>query len=107
MLERIKEALLSIGLPIFNYWPLDQDGDYIVYGDDGDGESQYADNRKGERSRSGTIDLFTKTPNDPMADSLEESLDDIELSYRKNSLQFEIDTRFFHHEWIYQYAEGE
>lgn len=55
-----------------------------------------------ERRVTGSTDLFTKIPHDPWAQEFEAALDASPyIEWEFNSLQYEDETGFFHHEWAW------
>ena len=74
---------------------------YFVWQEDGANDLA-ADGRHTERAVQGTTDLFTKLEFDPWAAELGKSLSDYGIAWYLNSVQFEEDTRFWHHEWVWE-----
>lgn len=101
-IEPIGVMLSAITSNTFHYWRSAPNGvkKYIVWAEDEEAASLNADNRKQKQGIHGTIDLFTQTEYDPMVDSIQYGLDDLEnVSWRLNSVQYEDETGFIHHEW--------
>ena len=102
-LNNLKDLLLTIGLPVFRYFATGQTGPYIVWAEDGEGDTVHADGRKVERAITGTIDYFTKTEDDPVVQQIEDALDtDDSLAWQLNSVQYEQDTGYIHYEWVFE-----
>lgn len=101
-LQGIRDLLLNIGPPVFHYFASGQTGNYIVWAEDGEGDSLHADGRKTEQVTQGTIDYFTKTENDPVATQIQDKLTENEISWRLNSVQYEQDTGYIHYEWVFE-----
>ena len=102
-LQSLKTLLLAIGPPVFRYFATGQTGPYIVWAEDGEGDTVHADGRKVERAITGTIDYFTKTENDPVVQQIEDALDtDDSLAWQLNSVQYEQDTGYIHYEWAFE-----
>jgi hypothetical protein len=101
-LQDLKDLLLTIGPPVFHYSAAGQKGNYIVWAEDSDGASEYADNKKVNHSIQGTIDYFTKTEFDPIVDEIQDKLTEAEISWRLNSVQHEKDTGYIHYEWVWE-----
>jgi hypothetical protein len=102
-LNNLKDLLLTIGLPVFHYFATGQTGPYIVWAEDGEGDSVHADGKKVERALTGTIDYFTKAENDPVVQQIEDTLDtDDSLAWQLNSVQYEQDTGYIHYEWAFE-----
>lgn len=102
-LQSLKTLLLTIGPPVFRYFATGQTGPYIVWAEDGEGDTVHADGQKVERALTGTIDYFTKTENDPVVKQIEDVLDsDDGISWYLNSVQYEQDTGYIHYEWVWE-----
>jgi hypothetical protein len=102
-LQSLKTLLLAIGPPVFRYFAANQTGSYIVWGEDGEGDSVHADGQKVERALTGTIDYFTKTEDDPVVQQIETALNSSDgLAWSLNSIQHERDTGYIHYEWVFE-----
>lgn len=98
----IGEMLASITEFAYHYWRSAPKGvtQYIVWAEDEESESLNADNKKQKQGIHGTIDYFTKAEFDENVDRIQSGLNDLEnVSWRLNSVQYEDDTAFIHHEW--------
>lgn len=101
-LTDVRDALLTVGVPVSHYTAVSKPDKYIVWAEEGEGDSQHADNRKSTQVLQGTIDYFTKTEYDPNVAKIQESLDDAEISWKLNSVQYEDATGNIHYEWIFE-----
>ena len=98
----IETALLTVGIPVSHYTASKKEDKYIVWAEDGDGDSGYADNRVTTRVVEGTIDFFTRTKDDPTADRIEDVLNNGKIAWRLSSVQYEDQTRYYHYEWVWK-----
>ena len=102
-LQNLRDLLLATGPPVFHYFASGQTGSYIVWAEDGEGDTVHADGQKVKRALTGTIDYFTKTENDPVVQQIENALDaDDGIAWKLNSVQHEKDTGYIHYEWIWE-----
>jgi len=101
-LQRIKDLLLAITPNVFHYFASGQTGNYIVWAEDGEGDSVSADDKKVEQSLTGTIDYFTKTEFDPVIKQIQDKLNEADISWKLNSVQYEEDTKYIHYEWVWE-----
>lgn len=102
-LQNLRDLLLTIGPPVFHYFASGQTGSYIVWAEDGEGDTVNADDKKAERALTGTIDYFTITENDPVVGQIENALDaDDGIAWKLNSVQHEKDTGYIHYEWVWE-----
>ena len=98
----LKNALLSVTDAVYHLDATGATGSYIVWAEDGQGETVWADDRMREQAITGTIDYFTKTEYDPAFTAIQEALQTLGISYRLNSVQYEVDTKYLHYEWIWE-----
>jgi hypothetical protein len=73
-----------------------------VWAEDNQADSVWADGRMQEQTIEGTIDYFTKTENDPNVQKIQNALNDGNVSWRLNSVQYETETHYIHFEWVFQ-----
>lgn len=99
-LNAIKEALLTVGVPVSHYAAFEQSDKYIVWAEDTQSDEVWADGEMQEQAIQGTIDYFTKTENDPNVKKIQDALNGI--SFRLNSIQYEDGTKYIHYEWIFE-----
>lgn len=99
-LDEIKAALLTVGVPVSRYAAFEQPDKYIVWAEDNQAASVWADGEMQSQAIEGTVDYFTKTENDPNVEKIQDALNGV-CSWRLNSIQYEDDTRFVHYEWVW------
>lgn len=100
--DKIKEALVSTGLEVFHYFGRPKKERYIVWAEDGEGDSLRTDNGRTEKVLTGTADLFTKTEGDAAVRKIEEALELAGISFYLNSVQYEDETGYIHFEWRWE-----
>lgn len=98
---RIRDALLTVSKDVYHFEALKKEDKYIVWAEDGEGNSGHADNKKNQVIQ-GTIDYFTKDDADPVVEEIQEALELYEISYKLNSVQYEDETEYVHYEWIWE-----
>lgn len=102
-LQGLRDLLLAITPSTFHYFTSGQSGNYILWAEDGEGESLHADDQKENQAMTGTIDYFTKTEYDPVMEQIQDALNAAEgLTWALNSVQHEPDTGYIHHEWLWE-----
>lgn len=101
-LMNLRDALVSIGKPVFHYEAYKQSDQYLIWAEDGEGKSGHADNHKTTKVTQGTIDYFTKTEYDSTVGDIEEKLNSIDIAWKLNSIQHEKETGFIHYEWVWE-----
>lgn len=101
-LIELRDLLLTIGVPVGHYEVHKQNDKYIVWAEDSEGASGHGDNKKTTQVLQGTIDYFTRIEYDPIVELIQEKLDSADIAWRLNSIQYEDDTGYTHHEWIWE-----
>jgi len=101
--DEIKNALLSVlPNPTSHYYAKNKTALYIVWAEDAAPKSQSSDNKIKMITVQGTIDFFTKTEYDPIADQIQEALNNAGIGWKLNSIQHEEDTELIHYEWVWE-----
>ena len=100
-LLELADILVTVGVPVNHYNAIKKPDKYIVWAEDNQADSLYSDDAMQEQVLQGTIDYFTKTEFDTNFDKIQQALIDNEISFRLNSVQYEDDTKFIHHEWVF------
>lgn len=102
----VRDALNTTSGPVYHFRKDMTAGNrYIVWQEDSDDGTHYANNRRSERQLHGTIDLFTLSEYDELIDQIETALDTARrVSFRLNSVQYEEDTNLIHYEWEFWVA---
>ena len=101
-LDRLRQALISISDNVYHYTGFGATPPYIVWAEDNEPSSVQGDNKKVNQTIEGTIDLYTKTEDDPLIEDIQGVLCDYEISFRLNSVYYEDETELIHFEWVFQ-----
>lgn len=103
MLETLRRALTALTSSTHHYVAQPNAvPPYIVWAEDSDNDLS-ADNVHAERMYQGTIDLYTKSEDDPLMASIPQALEGIGAAYYLNSVQYEDDTGLIHYEWVWEF----
>lgn len=105
-LDCVKNALLTVSKNVGHYQALKATAPYIVWAEDGQSDTVWANNRMLGQVIQGTIDLYTKKENDPLFQAVQKALNAAEISFRLNSVQHEDDTGYIHFEWVFEVDNG-
>lgn len=101
-LDKLRDALLTVGVPVSHYTSLKNENRYIVWAEDSQPDAVWCDNQMKEQSIAGTVHFFTKVENDPDVWTTQTAIASLGISYYLNSIQYEEDTGFTHYEWVWQ-----
>lgn len=104
-LNDVKNALVTVGVPVSHYSAVKQSNKYIVWAEDSQAAAAWADGAMQEQAIGGTIDYFTKTENDPNVKKIQDALNAAEIPFRLESVQYEDETKFIHYEWSFEVEE--
>ena len=107
MFKELENALISVTDNVGHYKQHKQKNPYIVWAEDGSGDTSWADGRMQEQAIEGTIDYFTKMQNDPNFNEIQNALNDKGISFRLESIQYEDDTKLIHYEWVFSIPNTE
>ena len=73
-------------------------GDYGVVSGDAD-DTFFSNTKNSERMARGYVDYFTRSDGETAKADIETALESSGVLWRHNSVQFENETGFVHHEW--------
>lgn len=105
-LEQVMNALLTVTEEVYHYTAPEDSTRYIVWAEDLEVASLEADNWKPGQTIEGTIDLYTKTEDDAWVIDIPNALNAAKIGWALNSVQYEDETRFIHHEWLFRVLQG-
>ena len=103
-LRQLGVAFAQITPKCYHYWRPVKDVPCIIWAETGEENSFSSDNRKSEQSIVGTVDLFTKTEFDPLADEIQSTLDELGLTWLLETVQYEDETNLIHMTWTWGVA---
>lgn len=99
LLNDIKAALLTVMSTVRHYDGTGAIQPYIVWAEDGELTSVWANGKLQHQAATGTIDLFTKAEYDSNFQAIQAALTTAGIAFRWESTQYEPDTKLIHHEW--------
>lgn len=103
-INKVRDALLTVSSNVGHYEALNKNDKYIVWAEDGEGDSLQSDNKKREQVIQGTVDYFTKTEDDTNAEAIQKALVAADIPFELNSVQYEEETGYIHYEWVWEVA---
>lgn len=103
-INKVRDALLTVSDNVGHYEALNKTDQYIVWAEDGEGDSLQTDNKKKAYVIQGTVDYFTKTEDDSTVVEIEKALNEADISFALNSVQYEEETSYIHYEWVWEVA---
>ena len=101
---KVRDAMLTVMDNVGHYEAMNKEDKYIVWAEDGEGDSVYGDGHKLEQVIQGTIDYFTKSDGDENVGKIQDALNEVKISYYLSSVQYEDETGYIHYEWIWEVA---
>lgn len=103
-LHLIGDALKTVIDQVYHFDAAGRDAPYIVWGEDGARNEEWADNKMTARALTGTVDYFTRDTEDPNLPRIETAMEAAGILYHLESVQFENDTGICHYEWTWEFA---
>lgn len=100
-LQKLEDALLSVSDAVYHFDAGSAAVPYIVWGEDGQSDSVWADNKMQAQAITGTVDYFTKSSKDININRLQQAMNDSEISWKLESIQYEDETALYHYEWVW------
>lgn len=105
--QKLKQISTTFGalLPnTYHYWRPKMQPPFIVWQEDGEGDSLHTGNKKAEQSITGTLDYYTKQEFDPMVDSIQQTFQSLPCGWYLNQVAYEDATNLIHYEWVWEVA---
>lgn len=106
-LQQIGEAYSKSIANSFHYTRPKGLTSFLVWQEDGEGNSFHFDLHGREQGIHGTTDYYTQTEYDENIDTIQAINNSLFIVWRLNSVQYEEDTKFIHYEWEWTVADGE
>lgn len=103
-LRQIGNDFAALTKNCYHYWRPKMRPPFIVWQENAEGDDFDADNGKAERIISGSVHYFTPQEYDPMADKIENLLQERSRGWSLESVQYEEETNLIHHEWSWEAA---
>lgn len=101
-LERVKTALAGLTDRCYHYTAAkNAKAPYIVWAEDSETNLCGEGSKVLERAVQGTVDLFTRSENDPLMVQIPEALNRGGTIHYLNSVQYEDETGLIHYEWVF------
>ena len=100
-LSDVKTALLTVTTNLRHYDATGLIAPFVVWSEDAQAGAVYADGQMKEQAIQGTIDLYTKTEYDQTFNQIQAALNNAGIGFYLDSIQYEIDTKYIHYQWIF------
>lgn len=102
-LADVKKALLTVSNSVHHHVaPKGTNAPYIVWAEDSQADSLHGDGRMRRQVIEGGIHLFDKEEYSTLFDGVQTALNNAGIVFRLSYINYEVDTRIFHYEWIFQ-----
>ena len=102
-LQPLQEALAALGSAYHYVAQPNAVPPYLVWMEDGSNDP-VAETVNAARIYQGSVDLYTKTEDEPLMESVPKALEGIGAAWYLNSVQYEDDTGLIHYEWVWEYG---
>lgn len=97
-LEELYTPFLLLDCPVSHYRRTAKPP-FAVWYETGEDAPFNANNHRSEQQLTGMIDFYTLTEFDPIADDIQEILNDENVGWMLDSVQYEEDTNLIHFQW--------
>lgn len=105
-LDELRDALLDVTTAVYHFHAHKPPRKYIVWAEDGAGDTVFGNGRMQNQAITGAVDLFTDDPEDTgLFEGVQAALDGV-CAWRLNSVQYEDDTGLTHYEWVWEVPNG-
>lgn len=105
-LDELRDALLAVTPEVYHFHAHKPASKYIVWAEDGAGDTVFANGGMQNQAITGTVDLFTDDPEDTtLFAGVQGALDGV-CAWRLNSVQHEGETGLTHYEWAWEVPNG-
>lgn len=101
-MKLVRDALLQVTEHTYHYTKMGNADKYIIWAEDGEGNSIHADDHKEKQVITGTVDYYTPDDFDPAFDRIQQEFEKYGISYRFNSSQYEEEKGLIHYEWVWE-----
>jgi hypothetical protein len=103
LLKTISDALTSIeGAKVYHYHkPEAIKAPYIIWAEDGEGDSFHSGNHKSEQLIQGVVDYYTLREFDATVDLIQAALNGV-CAFSLDSVQYEDETKLIHYHWTFE-----
>lgn len=101
-LKIVRDALTAIHDDVWHYEEKEKSNRYIVWYEDGEGDSLYVDNGLKNQVLTGIIDLYSKQEYDPLIDSIQEATEKENICSHLISVAYEDETEYIHYQWRFE-----
>jgi hypothetical protein len=105
-LDEVKQALLTIGVPVYHYQALQQNCPYLVWQEEGQGSSLFGDGCMQNQSLTGSLVYYTKKEYDPGLDAVQAALNENEIAFYLAGSGYDPDTGVIHYSWVWEVPYG-
>jgi len=101
-LKQFRDLLLTLTDDVFHYEAWDVSDNYIVWAEEMEKGSSYADDKKVNQTLTGTVDFYTSNEYSPMVTQIQNLLNENGISWKLESIQYEKDPELIHYEWSWE-----
>lgn len=105
-LREFGKTLSGLPVSVFHFRRCQMSPPYVVWQEDGEGESFQAENGRAEPAIAGSLDYFTKTEYDPVVEQINQLLEQAADSWELVTALYEEETHLLHYSWDWELGYG-
>lgn len=106
-LKRVRDALLTVGVPVSHYEAAKQEDKYIVWAEEGQGAGLSGDGRMKQQAISGSAVYYTREEYDPNVEAVQKALNDADIAFFLASAGRDENTGLIFYAWSWEVPNGE
>lgn len=101
LLRKLYEPFTELDCGVFHYKRHGSSLPYVIWAEEGEDNSFHSDNGKETQQMTGTVDLYTKTEFDTLADDIQAILISEHVGWELRSCLYEDETGLIHYQWAW------
>jgi hypothetical protein len=98
----LRDLLLTVGVPVYHFEAGKEEGNYIVWGEEGQASASSADNRMRTQGIRGTIEYFTTVEFDPVFDLIQEKLNSTDMAWGLDDIGKKPGEKYIRYLWSWE-----
>lgn len=106
-LNQFGKTLAGLPVSVFHFRRSKMSPPYVVWQEEGEGESFLAENGRAEPVIAGSLDYYTKTEYDPVVEQINLLLEQVADAWELVTALYEEETHLMHYSWDWELCYGE
>ena len=99
ILQKLYLPFLGLDCDVYHFKRHGSSLPYVVWAEEGEEDSLHTNNIKSEQQLVGTVELYTKTEFDALADDIQDILQEEGIGWQLTNVLYEDETALIHYPW--------